>query len=298
MDIKQKKKLKENASAYVMLLPQLIGLVVFGVLPIVMVLVISLTEWNVIGSMHFVGLKSLFAELKNPYFIKSMSNTFIFVIMNVPLTIGIALIIAMLLNKVRFKVFFRAVYFMPVVTSVVASVMIWQWLYHPDFGPLNAVLNGVFHLPVKILWLGSTKTAMISIVIMTAWQSLGYGLILFLAGLQAVPGVYYEAATIDGANTWQKTMKITLPLLSPTMFYCVITSIIGSFQVFGQPYLLTQGGPLNSTYTIAMHIFQEGFVNMEMGRACAASLVLFANIIIITGIQFWVSKRWVFYEGD
>lgn len=298
MSITQKRTTKENVSAYVMLLPQLIGLVFFGVLPIIMVLAISLTEWNVIGSMHFVGLRSLFTEIKNPYFIKAISNTFLFVIMNVPLTVGIALVIAILLNKARFKVFFRAVYFMPVVTSIVASVMVWQWLYHPDFGPLNAVLSGVFHLPFKILWLGSTKTAMISIVIMTVWQTLGYGLILFLAGLQAVPSVYYEAATIDGANTWQKTMKITLPLLSPTIFYCVITSIIGSFQVFGQPYLLTQGGPLNSTYTISMHIFQKGFIDLEMGRACAASLVLFAIIIIITGIQFWVSKKWVFYEGE
>lgn len=298
MNIKQKRNLKKNVNAYVLLLPQLIGLVVFGALPIIMVFVISFSEWNLIGSMHFVGFKSIFAELKHPYFTKAMSNTLVFVIMNVPLTVGSAFIIAMLLNNVRFKVLFRAIYFMPVVTSVVASVMVWQWLFHPDFGPINAVLNGVFHLPVKILWLGSTKTAMLSIVIMNAWQTLGYGLILFLAGLQAVPGVYYEAATIDGANKWQKTRMITVPLLSPTTFYCVITSIIGSFQVFGQPYLLTQGGPLRSTYTIAMHIFQKGFTDMEMGRACAVSLVLFVIIIIITGIQFRVSKRWVFYEGE
>lgn len=298
MDIKQKRKMEKNISAYAMLLPQLIGLIAFGVLPIIMVLAISSTEWNVIGRMHFVGLESLFAELKNPYFIKAMSNTFLYVILNVPLSIGSALIISLYLHKVRFKVFFRAVYFMPVVTSMVAAVMVWQWLYHPDFGPINAVLNGVFHLPVKILWLGSTQTAMLSIVIMNVWQTMGYGLVLFLAGLQAVPSAYYEAATIDGANSWQKIMKITLPLLSPTTFYCVITSIIGSFQVFGQTYLLTQGGPLNSTYTIAMHIFQKGFVEMEMGRASAASLVLFAIIIIITGIQFWVSKKWVFYEGE
>ncbi len=297
MDARRKRRLKESLSAYLLLSPQLVGLLVFGAIPIFMVLGISFTEWDVLGSMKFVGLESIVKELRHPYFLKALLNTLEFVGMNVPLSIGCALIAALLLLNSQFKVLFRALYFMPVVTSVVAGVMVWQWLYHPDFGPLNFLIHHVLGFPGKILWLGSTKTAMLSIVLMNTWQTVGYGLVLFLAGLQSVPAVYYEAATIDGANAWQKTRAITFPLLTPTILYSVITSVIASFQVFSQPYLLTQGGPLRSTYTIAMHIYQEGFTDFEMGRACAVSLVLFLIILAITGLQFLLSRKWVFYEG-
>lgn len=297
MNPRRKRRLRETASAYLLLSPQLIGLLAFGALPILIALGISFTEWDVIGPMKFVGLTSIVKELRHPYFLKSLINTLEYVGMNVPLSIGCALIASLLLIDARFKVLFRALYFMPVVTSVVAGVMVWQWLYHPDFGPLNFLIHRVLGFPGKILWLGSTKTAMLSIVMMNTWQTLGYGLVLFLAGLQAVPAVYYEAAIMDGANAWQKTRAITFPLLTPTILYSVITSVIASFQVFGQPYLLTGGGPLRSTYTIAMHIYQKGFVDLEMGRACAISLVLFLIIMAITGIQFLFSRKWVFYEG-
>lgn len=292
------KKRNQTVCAYLMLLPQLIGLTAFGILPLIIVSVTSFTDWNVIGDLRFVGWESILAEVTHPVFHKAMLNTFKFVLMNVPFSLICSLVMAIFLQKIRFKVFFRAVFFMPVITSTVAAVMVWQWLFNPDFSPINFFIHDVLHIPGKILWLGSTSTALPSIVLMNTWQTMGYGLVLFLAGLNGIPEPYYEAATIDGANSWQKTWHITIPLLSPTTFYCVITSVIASFQVFGQPYLLTEGGPVKSTYTVAMHIFDRGFKSMEMGRACAVSLCLLLIIIGITVIQFVSSKRWVFYEGD
>jgi multiple sugar transport system permease protein len=247
--------------------------------------------------MRFVGLSNLVKELSRPVFLKALGNSLLYTLMATPISITYAFLLALLLDKVRMKVVFRAVFFMPVITSSVAAAMIWVWLFTPDFSPINFVLHQVLHIPGKMLWLGSTKTALFSLVIMSVWQSGGYGMVLFLAGLNAIPASYYEAATIDGANSLQQTLRISIPLCTPALFYSVITSIISCIQVFNAPYLMTGGGPVRATYTMALHIYDEGFKSLDMGRAAAASMVLLLLIVSVTAVQFVVSKKWVYYEG-
>jgi multiple sugar transport system permease protein len=211
--------------------------------------------------------------------------------LNIVLSVGLAL---WLNSKLRGLPFYRVGYFLPVVTVTVAVALIWKWMYAPGTGLINIALNG-FGLPAPN-WLGDPHWSMPGLIIMSVWKGFGYNMVVFLAGLQGIPVQLYEAATIDGANGWQRFWRITLPLLSPAIFFGVVMTVISSFQVFDQAYIMTAGGPANSTNTIVMYIYQNGFQFFKMGYASAIAWVLFAAIFVFTVLQMKLQSRWVNYD--
>jgi multiple sugar transport system permease protein len=286
---------REAAWGYLFLLPNIVGFLIFTALAVVTAFGLALTEWDLLIPPKFIGLANYTKLLTNdPVFKQTMLNTVYFVGGVVPLDIVCSLGLALLLNRpIRAMALYRAIYFVPVVTSLIAVSIVWQWLYHTEVGLINFVLADV-GLP-KVNWLGSTEWAMPAVIFMTTWKSMGYYAVIFLAGLQGIPQHLYEAADIDGASSWQKFWKITLPLLSPTMFFVLVISIIQAFQVFGQIFIMTRGGPANATSTIVYFIYNSAFVWFRMGYAAAASWVLFAIIFLITIVQTRWQRRWVHY---
>jgi multiple sugar transport system permease protein len=286
---------REAAWGYLFLLPNIVGFLIFTALAVVTAFGLALTEWDLLIPPKFIGLANYTKLLTNdPVFKQTMLNTVYFVGGVVPLDIVCSLGLALLLNRpIRAMALYRAIYFVPVVTSLIAVSIVWQWLYHTEVGLINFVLADV-GLP-KVNWLGSTEWAMPAVILMSSWKSAGYYAVIFLAGLQGIPQHLYEAADIDGANSWQKFWKITLPLLSPTMFFVLVISIIQAFQVFGQIFIMTRGGPANATSTIVYFIYNSAFVWFRMGYAAAASWVLFAIIFLITIVQTRWQRRWVHY---
>lgn len=279
---------------YFFLAPQLLGLVAFALIPLGFSIVLSFMNWDGFGTKSFAGMGNFIDQFQNPIFWKSLKNTVYYTILYIPIGISLSLLLAFALNKVKGKELYRIFYFMPVVTSSVSVGVIWMWILNGDFGILNQFL-GIFGIDGP-QWLTNTSLVMISIVILSIWWQVGFNMIIFLAGLQGISKSYYEAAEIDGASGFQKFFHITLPLLSPTTFFVTIMSIISSFQVFDQAYVMTMGGPAKSSYTIVYHIYELAFVNFRMGESAAAAMILFAIILIFTLIQFKVSKRWVHYE--
>lgn len=286
---------REAIWGYLFLLPNIIGFLIFTALAVVVAFSLSLTEWDLLTPPRFIGLANFQKLLTNdPVFKTAMANTIYFVAGVVPLDIVCALTLALLLNRpIRGMAIYRAIYFVPVVTSLVAVAIVWQWLYHTEVGVVNHVLASL-GLP-RVNWLGSTEWAMPAVIFMSVWKAMGYYAVIFLAGLQGIPTHLYEAASIDGASGWQRFWKITLPLLSPTMFFVLVISIIQAFQVFGQIFIMTRGGPGNATQTIVFFIYNNGFVWFRMGYAAAASWLLFAVIFAITAVQALWQRRWVHY---
>lgn len=274
------------------LLPSLIGFIVFTGIPIIAALVLSFYDWNLLSKPTFVGLlnyKNLFGS--DPIFLQVLWNTLYFVLGAVPLSIILALGVALLLNQqLKGVAFLRAGYFLPVVSSIVAASLVWKWIFNPDFGMVNDFLRmiGISNPPK---WITSTTWAMPSIIIVAIWKNIGYNMVIFLAGLQDIPKDLYEAGEIDGANKRQLFWNITVPLLRPTTFFITIISIIGSFQVFGQALVMTEGGPGISTNTIVLYIYQNAFVFFKMGYASAAAWVLFFIILFFTIIQSRIGKK-------
>ena len=224
-----------------------------------------------------------------------LRNTFAFVGMAVPLSVGSALALALLVNTgLRGITVFRTAYFLPVVSSMIAVALVWSWILNPQYGLLNYLLRVLFGVQGPA-WLDDTAWALPAMVIVTVWKGLGYSMVIFLAGLQNIPADLYHAATIDGAGAWKRFRHITLPLLSPTTFFVLVITLINSFQVFEQTYVLTKGGPANSTVTLSYYVYQNAFQFFQMGKAAAVAYVLFAFLFILTLIQFRVQKRWVFY---
>ena len=256
---------------------------------------ISLTDWDILTPPKWVGLGNygkMFVE--DELFVKSLINTLYFTLGVVPVGTALSLFMAVLMNQnLRGRTAFRTVYFLPIVSSGIAIALLWKWLYNTQFGLINYLLGGI-GIP-KISWLGSTRSAMLDIIIMTIWRGLGYNMVLFLAGLQGVSQEYYDAAQIDGASRWQSFRHITVPLLSPTTFFVLILSMIGSFQVFEATYIMTEGGPFYATYTMVLYVFYQGFQWFRMGYASALAYILFAMILILTIIQLRFEKRWVHY---
>jgi multiple sugar transport system permease protein len=286
---------REAGWAYLFLLPNIIGFLIFTALAVVTAFALSMTEWDLLTPPRFIGLANYQRLLtRDPVFQQTLVNTLYFVAGVVPLDIIFSLGLALLLNRpIRGMTFYRAIYFMPVVTSLIAVAIVWQWLYHTEVGLVNYLLTQV-GLP-RVNWLGSTEWAMPAVIFMSAWKAMGYYAVIFLAGLQGIPTHLYEAASIDGANGWQRFWRITLPLLSPTMFFVLVISMIQAFQVFGQIFIMTRGGPGNATNTIVYFIYNNGFVWFRMGYAAAASWILFAIIFAITALQAVWQRRWVHY---
>ncbi len=282
--------------AYTFLLPTLAVLGVFVFYPVLKALSLSFYEWDMISpNPKWVGIGNYTDLLQDDLFWKSLGNTFYYVIGSVPITIVIALAIALLLNsKINFRGLFRLAYFMPYITSTVAITMVWRWLYHDRFGLFNYIL-GLFDIDM-VRWLMDPKWAMPAVIILSIWRHLGYDVVIFLAGLQNIDEEVYEAARVDGAEGWQLFRYITWPLLSPTTFFILIISIIGSFKVFTEIFvLLPGGGPLNSAMTAVYYVYEKGFGEWQMGYASAAAYVLFFIIFAFTLVQMYVARRRVHY---
>ncbi len=281
--------------SYLFLLPQVIGLIVFALIPIITVFCLSFVEWDGLGSITFAGFSNFQEQLADSTFHTALVNTTYYTMLVVPGGLILSLLVALGLNKIRGKEIYRVMYFMPVVTSSVAVSVIWMWLLNGDFGLINSFLKLVFHINGPA-WLTNQKLVLPSIAVMSIWWTLGFNMVLFLAGLQAIPATYVEAAQIDGANGWQLFWRITLPLLSPTLFFITVISIISSFQVFDQTYVMTAGGPGRASYTMVYHIYDLAFQKFSFGSASAAAIILFVILLVLTLIQFSLQRRWVHYE--
>jgi len=284
---------KSDWTAYYYILPVFLILFVFHVLPIFYSLIISFFSWDLIGKPEFVGGENFARLAYDPMFYRSLWNTFYYAMVSVPLSIIFSLIIAMALNNPISAIgLYRTVYFIPVITSINAVAIVWNFIFHPeDFGLLNKLL-AVFGIERR-LWLQDPFWAMPCIIFMSVWKGLGHNVIIFLAGLQNIPAHLYEAARIDGATRWQQFRHITWPLLSPTTFFIFVMSVIGSFQVFSQVYMMTpRGGPLKSTLVIVYYLYQQAFEKFEFGYASAMAFVLFVLIFTLTAFnKFYLEKK-------
>jgi multiple sugar transport system permease protein len=282
--------------------PNVLGLMFFFGVPVVVAFLTSLQEWNAISAPTFIGLANFERLVADPRFWQAVGNTFKLLAMTVLPGMALSLGVAILLNQgLRGQTIFRTIYFLPVVTSTVAASMVWTWIFQPRYGLVGNLLAG-FGLR-DLSWLTSPELVLIPVAAVTIWQRLGFDMILFLAGLQNIPRVLYEAAIIDGANRWQLFRRITLPLLSPTTFLVLVLSSINAFQIFDQVYIMTsrtvRGGVDGSATTLSYFLYQSGFGRSEFGYASAVALVLFLVILSFTIFQLRLQQRWVYYEaGD
>ena len=292
---RQRKHFNEAALAYLFLLPTLIGLVLFSLGPVIVGFLVSFTNWNILLPPQWVGLQNYQTLIEQDLPRKVLWNTIYFTALNVPLNMAVALGVALLLNQqLRFAAFYRAVYFLPVVSSAVAASLIWTWLFSPNFGPINYFLEKI-GIPGPA-WLGSTTWAMPAVIIMSVWKGFGTNMLIFLAGLQGIPQELEEAAMIDGANRWQRFWNVTWPLLTPTTFFVLVISCIVSFQVFEQVFVMTEGGPAYATTVLGLFIYLNAFRYNNMGYAASAAYVLFAIVLAITLAQFRLQARWTNYD--
>jgi len=288
--LRKKRELMNNLTGYAFLLPNIVGFLTFTFLPVFASFALAFVEWDLITPIKFVGIKNFVTLIKDKLFWQYFGNT-LFFMLNIPIGMAVSLALALLVNqKLKGIVIFRTIYFMPVVSSMVAVALLWRWLYNPDFGLINSFLRmlGIKNPP---LWLASTTWAKPAIMLMWIWRGAGYNMLLYLAALQGIPEQLYEAASIDGANGWQKFWHITLPALAPTNFFIVVMSIIGGFQAFGEIYVMTGGGPAGSTTTIVYYIYNNAFLWYKMGYAAAISWFLFVIIFTATLIQWKYGKE-------
>jgi multiple sugar transport system permease protein len=286
---------RNDIDGYLFIMPWLIGMVFLTVGPMVASFVLSFTHYEILGPVTFIGLENYTDILTDDrLFWQSMQNTFFYVVGSVPVRLIIALLLAVLLNmKFSGTRLFRTIFYLPSVTSGVAVATVWLWMFEPTYGVINNVLR-FFGLPGPP-WLGSLTWAMPSIIIMS-WIYIGSMMVIFLAGLQGIPRHLYEAAEIDGAGRLMQFRNITLPMLSPTIFFNLVMAIITSFQVFTNVYVMTRGGPANATLVYMLYLYNQAFRYIQMGYASALAWILFVIILLITLIQFRASG-WVYYEG-
>ena len=284
-------------AVFFFLAPALVAIGVFFFIPVIAAFVLSFTDFDIyaLGNLdyaRFIGIKNYAQLIGDPLFWKALKNTLYFLLLGGPLSIAVSLVAALMLQSklVRFKSFFRTAYFAPVVTTLVAVAVVWRFVYHPRFGILNYVLSllGIG----AIDWLGDSQWAMPAIILMAVWKNFGYNMVIFIAGLQNIPDELYEAASIDGAGTLRQFSSITVPMLAPTTLYVSIITMIGYFQLFAEPYVMTQGGPLNSTLSIVLLMYQQGFRWWNMGYSAALAFVLFAFILAGSLLQSRVQKKW------
>ena len=285
-----------STAAYFFIGPAVISIFIFFFIPVIAAFVMSFTDFDIyaLGSfdtVRFVWFNNYLRLFDDPLFWQSLLNTCYYVVLATPLSILVSLSAALLLNAklVKLKGIFRLSYFIPYVTTLVAVAIVWRFIYHPKFGILNYFLGffGINHVD----WLGDPNLAMPAIVLMSVWKNFGYYMIIFIAGLQNIPEDLYEAASIEGAGGWQQFKSITLPMLAPTTLFISIVTIVGYFQLFAEPYIMTQGGPLNKTLSIVGYMYNEGFRWWNMGYSASISFVLFFIILIVTVIQFKLQKN-------
>lgn len=286
---------RRGLSAYVFLSPTLVIFSAFVFFPVGFSLYLSFTKWNMFGTEKtFVGFSNYSRIVQTEEFWDVLVHTLVYTLGTVPLNMVFALALAYFLNKkIVGKKFLRAALFTPVIISPVAAAVIWRWIYEPNFGLLNYTLSW-FGIP-SVNWLNDPTAAMFALIVMGVWKSFGVNIVLFSAGLQAIPEHYYEAADIDGAGAISKFWNITLPLLSPTTFFILVMSVIGSFQVFDIVYVLTSGGPLGSTKVLVFYLYENAFKFFEMGYASAVAYFMFALIFVLTLVQVTYLKNRIHY---
>lgn len=277
-------------------LPALALITGFYFLPVAGSLLLSLTDFDIYAiaspdNARFVGFGNYIALLHNPVFWTAVRNTFYFALVGGPLTVVVSLAAALLVNArlVRFKGFFRTIYFVPFVTTLVAVAIVWRYLYHPQYGLLNYVLGWVGIGPID--WLGNPRWAMPAIILMAVWKNFGYHMLIFIAGLQTIPSELYEAAELDGAGPLQRFRHVTLPQLAPTFLFVGAITMIGYFQLFSEPYVMTGGGPLRATTSLVLLMYEEGFRWWRLGVAAAVAFILFVIILAWTLVQFRLQKE-------
>jgi multiple sugar transport system permease protein len=288
---------RDTIQGYLFISPVILGLIIWTFGPMVASFIISFTEYPLLKSPEFIGVKNYVDIVTRPELrvVHSLGVTGAYAVFALPIGLALSLGVALLLNqKLRGIPFFRTTFYLPTIVPAVASAFMWGWLLNPEFGIVNAILKGA-GVADPPRWLASPDTALPSLILMSFW-GVGGGMIIFLAGLQSIPEVLYEAAKIDGANDWQQFWKITLPQLSPTMFFMLVTGMIGTFQYFGTAFLLTNGGPLFATYFYNLNLYEKAFKWMFMGLASAMAWVMFAIILVLTLITFRSSNAWVYYE--
>ncbi|WP_313643214.1 sugar ABC transporter permease [Stenotrophomonas sp.] len=287
---------QRSLAGWVFAAPALIVIGLFFGVPVLSALALSLTDFDLYAladtrNLRFAGLDNYIDLLQTPMFWKSLANTAYFVVIGVPLSIALSLGAALLLNApaARFKALFRTALFAPVVTTLVAVAVIWRYLFHTRYGLVNWGLGQVGINPVD--WLGDPRWAMPTIILFAVWKNFGYNMVIFLAGLQAIPKDLYEAARIDGASRWQQFLHITLPMLGPVLLVVGVITVSGYFQLFAEPYVMTRGDPLQSTVSVLYFMFEEGFKWWNLGRASAVAFLLFLIILAVTTVMLRVGKR-------
>lgn len=287
---------------YAFIAPLTIGILLFFIGPIFYSFFMSLMKWDILTPPQFIGLQNYRELFNDPQILLEFRNTLYLGIGTVPLTLILSVLLADALNqKIRGAIIYRTIYFLPMVTMATAVGMVWKWLFSAKVGLINTIL-GFFHLP-QPMWVGDPHFVMPAVIIVSIWSRLGYNMVILLAGLQEIPEALYESAEIDGASKWVQFFHITLPLLTPSLFFLLVTSLIGAFQAFDMIFIFASdfsggfGGPvLDALRTMVYGIYERGFSLLEMGYASAEAVILFVIIMGVTVIQFWVQKRWVHYD--
>ncbi|MEV0617722.1 sugar ABC transporter permease [Nonomuraea sp. NPDC050404] len=284
----------ERRWGLLMALPAILGFLIFTAGPMAASFVFSLTDWQVGGTPSFVGPGNYSALAEDELFWKSLSATTYYTLGAVPLVLIVSFAVAMLLNqRVRGLAVWRTIFYLPTLVPAIANVVLWIWIFNPDFGLLNSLLRQG-GLPTG-QWIYDEAMAIPSLIVMSTW-GFGNTMVIFLAGLQGVPRHLYEAVSIDGGGAWHRFWHVTLPMMTPTIFYNLVVGVVGTFQVFNQAYVMTEGGPNNATLFYVYYLFRIAFKESEMGYASALAWVLFMIIVVITFLLFRNARRWVYYE--
>ncbi len=290
----KRNRIREAIWGYLFITPNFLIILFFTIIPVFFSLYMSLTDWNILSTPNFIGLENYRDILEDKLARETFFNTFYFTIVSVPINVFLTLLLAVLLNqKIKGITFFRTAYYLPVISASVAVSLMFMWILANN-GLLNQILGSIGVEPIR--WLTSPKNALNSVIGVTVWKGLGLNMIIFLAALQDIPNELVEAAAIDGANRVQQFFKITIPLLSPVIFFVTITGVIGSFQSFDLVYNMTKGGPGHATTVIGYYIWKQAFDYMHMGYGAALAYIVFAAILVLTIIQWVIRKSWVYSE--
>ena len=281
----------DNFAEKIFILPAVTGTLVFILIPVIFSFCLSFCSWDLLSPIKFAGLENYKTLLTSPSFFLILKNTFVFALSTAFIALVIPLILAAIINsKIRGSEFFKTAYFLPFITPMIVAAIAWEWIFDPNNGLLNYILKA------HINWLYDTHTAMIALIIVSSWKLIGYNMVIFLSGFSAINNNVFEASKIDGANPVQTFFYVTLPLLSPTVFFVLVITIISSFQVFDLIYLMTQGGPLDSTNVLVYWIYKNAFEFFNIGEASAGAYILFLIIFLLTAVQWKIRKKWVFGE--
>ena len=283
----------DGLTALVFILPAVLGTLIFIVIPVFFSFSLSFVDWDLLSPMKFVGLSNFKDVLTDSTFVQVLINTFVFAIASSVFAVIIPLVLACILNtKIRGSNFYKTAYFLPFITPMIVIAIVWQWVFDPNIGLLNQILY------IHIKWLYDVRFAMPALIAVSVWKLIGYNMIIFLSGLSTINQEVLEAAKIDGANSWQVFKNVTVPLLSPTIFFVIVITSISSFQVFDLIYVMTQGGPDNSTMVLVYSIYKYAFEYFDVGKASAIAYILFAIIFVLVLCQWKLRKKMVYNEVE